>query len=127
MTWTMGRIKATRLSLCFLRNYCYDVILNSQLDNVSYHKSAAVMAFLSLYEHRMRIVWLPPYCSHLNSIEHYWRHFKDAIAANAKKMLLYQNQPDPESRFHLSKKLLVDYLTTCQPHLLGAVFKPRLC
>ena len=57
----------------------------------------------------------PPYCSHLNSIERYWRHLKDMVAANrlaesldvlcsaAEKTLARQNQPDSASRFHLSK------------------------
>ena len=29
------------------------------MDNVSYHKSAAVLAALSLFEHRLLVIWLP--------------------------------------------------------------------
>ena len=32
------------------------------------------MAALSLFEHRVMPVWLPPYCSDLNPIERFWRH-----------------------------------------------------
>jgi transposase len=30
----------------------------------------------------MQVVWLPPYCSTLNSIERFWRHLKDQVRAN---------------------------------------------
>ena len=52
------------------------------MDNVSYHKSAAVLAALSLFEHRVSVIWLPPYCPELNLIERYWRHLKDLACAN---------------------------------------------
>ena len=52
------------------------------MDNVSYHKSAAVLAALSLFEHRVLVIWLPPYCPELNLIERYWRHLKDLVCAN---------------------------------------------
>jgi transposase len=46
------------------------------LDNVLYHKSAAVLTALSLFEHRLLVIW-PPYCPELNLIERYWKHLKD--------------------------------------------------
>ena len=52
------------------------------MDNVSYHKSAAVLAALSLFEHRLLVFWLPPYCPELNLIERYWKHLKDLACAN---------------------------------------------
>ena len=52
------------------------------MDNVSYHKSAAVLAALSLFEHRVLVIWLPAYCPELNIIERYWRHLKDLACAN---------------------------------------------
>jgi len=52
------------------------------MDNVSYHKSAAVLAALSLFEHRLLILWLPPYCPELNLIERYWKHLKELACAN---------------------------------------------
>ena len=52
------------------------------MDNVSYHKSAAVLAALSLFEHRLLVIWLPPYCPELNLIERYWKYLKDLACAN---------------------------------------------
>jgi putative transposase len=52
------------------------------MDNGSIHKSAAVQAALSLFEHRVQVVWLPPYCSTLNPIERFWRHLKDTVCIN---------------------------------------------
>ena len=52
------------------------------MDNVSYHKSAAVLAALSLFEHRVLVIWLLPYCPELNLIERYWRHLKYLACAN---------------------------------------------
>ena len=119
VTWTMAETKHSEAFIVFLEELLLrrypDKPVILVMDNVSYHKSAAVMAFLSLFAHRVRIVWLPPYCSHLNSIERYWRHLKDMVAANrlaesldvlcsaAEKTLARQNQPDSASRFHLSK------------------------
>jgi len=39
------------------------------MDNASYHKSAPALAALSLFEHRVMVIWLPTYCSDLNPIE----------------------------------------------------------
>ena len=119
VTWTMAAIKNSETFIQFLeelllRRYPDQPVI-LVMDNVSYHKSSAVMAFLSLFESRVRIVWLPPYCSHLNLIERYWRHLKDIVAANrlaeslavlrsiTEKALLRQNQSDSELRFLLSK------------------------
>ena len=38
------------------------------MDNPSYHMSAATRALLSLFDHRVLVLCLPPYCSHLNPI-----------------------------------------------------------
>lgn len=51
-------------------------------ENFPYHKSASALAALSLFEHRVMIIWLPPYCSDLNPIERFWRHLKDLACAN---------------------------------------------
>ena len=119
VTWTMTETKNSETFIIFLEELLLrrypdrPVIL--VMDNASYHKSAAVLAFLSLFEHRVRVLWLPPYCSHLNSIERYWRHLKDIVAANrlaeslevlrslTEKMLVRQNRLHSEYRFHLSK------------------------
>jgi hypothetical protein len=87
------------------------------MDNVSYHKSAAVLAALSLFEHRLLVIWLPPYCPELNLIERYWRHLKDLACANklynsmedvvasAEYMLSQQNDLSSNLRLTFSKDL----------------------
>ncbi|MCS7247368.1 MAG: transposase [Anaerolineales bacterium] len=52
------------------------------MDNAAYPRSAATLAALRLFEHRLRVVWLPAYCAHLNRIERFWRHLKDLACAN---------------------------------------------
>lgn len=85
------------------------------MDNVSYHHSAATLAALSLFEHRVMVVWLPAYCSDLNPIERFWRHLKDLACANklaasltnlvatVERILDKQNDPGCSFRFQLSK------------------------
>ena len=87
------------------------------LDRASYHKSAAALAALSLFEHRIMIIWLPSYCTELNPIERFWRHLKDLACANqlwsgleeviekVEQVLHQQNDPDYAYRFDLSKNL----------------------
>src|SRR5215216_6291386 len=60
------------------------------LDNASIHKSQISQAALSLFEHRLLIFWLPPYCSTLNMIERFWRHLKDKVCVNK----LFPNMTD---------------------------------
>lgn len=52
------------------------------LDNASFHKSAASLAVLSLFEHRVTVIWLPAYCSDLNPIERFWRYLKEQVCIN---------------------------------------------
>ena len=52
------------------------------LDNAFYHKSAFGLAPLTLFEHRVMIIWLLPYCSDLNLIERFWRFLQDRACAN---------------------------------------------
>jgi len=87
------------------------------LDRASYHKSAAALAALSLFEHRVMLIWLPAYCTELNPIERFWRHLKDQACANqlwssqeeiiekVEQVLQQQNTPDYEHRFVLSKNI----------------------
>jgi putative transposase len=87
------------------------------MDNAAYHKSASALAALSLFEHRVMVVWLPPYCSDLNPIERFWRHLKDLACANklqnsiddvkkaVVKILTEQINPASNLRFHVSKNL----------------------
>jgi len=87
------------------------------MDNVSYHKSAAVQAALSLFEHRLLVIWLPPYCPELNLIERYWKHLKELacvnklhnyieeVVASAEYILSQQNDPASQLRLLFSKNL----------------------
>jgi len=87
------------------------------MDNASYHKSAPALAALSLFEHRVLVVWLPPYCSDLNPIERFWRYLKDHACANklqdnieevvkaAVKLMIVQNDQTSDLKFHVSKNL----------------------
>jgi putative transposase len=87
------------------------------MDNASYHKSAPALAALSLFEHRVMVIWLPTYCSDLNPIERFWRHLKDLACANklqsgienvmceVDKVLSEQNDLNSCLRFHVSKNL----------------------
>ena len=85
------------------------------LDNAPYHKSAAALAALTLFEHRVWVFWLPPYCSTLNLIERFWRFLKDYVCVNklfpnmddllasAHARLIAQNDPTNPKRFLCSK------------------------
>ncbi len=95
---------------------CYpDQICVIVLDNASYHKSHASLAALSLFEQRVLIVWLPPYCSTLNPIERYCLHLKnqvcvdtlypciDDLVSSVELELLFQNEFAYHERFSFSK------------------------
>jgi transposase len=49
------------------------------MDNASYHKGTLTRAWFSLVEHRVLVLYLPAYCSHLNPIERFWLYLKDTI------------------------------------------------
>jgi putative transposase len=121
VTWTVAKSKNTATFINFLeellvKNYSTGRVV-LVMDNASYHKSASSLAALSLFEHRVMPVWLPPYCSDLNPIERFWRHLKDLACANklqdkmetvvasAEKILHQQNLPTSNLRFLLSKNL----------------------
>jgi len=87
------------------------------MDNASDHQSAEALAALSLFEHRVRVVWLPPDCSDLNPIERFWRPVKDRACANklqdtmeavigiAERTLSEQNRTEQVSGFRILKYL----------------------
>lgn len=121
MTWTTAVTKNTATFIAFLEELLVRHYPTSRvvlvMDNVSYHKSAAALAALSLCEHRMAVIWLPPYCSDLSPIERFWRFLKDTACANrlelciqdvvasAEGVLSQQNDPSCIHRFHVSKDL----------------------
>lgn len=121
MTWTIAKTKNSATFIDFLeellvKNYSTGRVV-LVMDNASYHKSASALAALSLFEHRVMFVWLPPYCSDLNPIERFWRHLKDHACANklqdnietvmknAEIIMTKQNLPASDLRFLLSKNL----------------------
>jgi hypothetical protein len=121
ITWTSAERKNSSYFIEFLEHLLVDEYPTGRvvlvMDNASYHKSAPALAALSLFEHRILVVWLPPYCSDLNPIERFWRHLKDLACANklqdnivdvlnsAKEVMLNQNREDSSLRFLVSKDL----------------------
>lgn len=121
VTWTIAETKNSMQFIHFLEHLLVEehptgrVVL--VMDNASYHKSASSLAALSLFEHRVMVVWLPAYCSDLNPIERFWRHLKDLACANklqdniaevvrvAERILMEQNMPASSLSFHVSKNL----------------------
>jgi putative transposase len=121
ISWTTAETKNSAHFICFLeylltREYPTGRVV-LVMDNASYHKSASALAALSLFEHRVMVIWLPTYCSDLNPIERFWRHLKDLACANklqsgienvmctVNKVLSEQNDPTSDLRFHVSKDL----------------------
>ena len=119
--WTIANTKNSATFIDFLEELLVKTYPTGRvvlvMDNASYHKSAAALAALSLFEHRVMFVWLPPYCSDLNPIERYWRHLKDLACANklqdnieevvksAETIMTNQNFTACDARFLLSKNL----------------------
>lgn len=121
LTWTTTSHKNTDSFIAFLEELMLhrypeaSVIL--VLDNVSYHKSAPALAAMSLFEERLEVFWLPPYCPELNLIERFWRYLKDQacanhledhidkVLANAEAVLSRQNDLTADHRLLFSKDL----------------------
>ena len=119
VTWQSAQRKNSEHFIAFLEHLLVKhyptgpVVL--VLDNAPYHKSAAALAALSLFEHRVWVFWLPPYCSTLNLIERFWRHLKDSVCVNklfpsmtdlltsVQACLLAQNDLTNSKRFSFSK------------------------
>jgi len=49
------------------------------LDNVSFHKAIRLQPILKRYEHRIELIFLPPYSPDLNPIERVWRLVSFAV------------------------------------------------
>jgi len=75
ITWTVAETKNSSQFIHFLEHLLVKehptgrVVL--VMDNAAYHKSAPSLAALSLFEHRVLVIWLPTYCSELNPIERF--------------------------------------------------------
>ena len=121
ITWTTAKTKNSAAFISFLEELLVKqhptgrVVL--VMDNASYHKSAPALAALSLFEHRVLVIWLPTYCSDLNPIERFWLYLKNLACANklqdnidevvkaAEKIMIAQNDPISNLRFCVSKNL----------------------
>ena len=79
--------------ICFLEYLLLQRVPNRPvvlvLDNASYHHAVDVQAFLSLFQERVMVVWLPPYSPDLNPIERFWLFLKNEVCANC----LYPSLP----------------------------------
>ncbi|MDR3573274.1 MAG: IS630 family transposase [Anaerolineaceae bacterium] len=121
ITWTTAMTKNSVAFILFLEELLVKRYPTKRvvlvMDNASYHKSASALAALSLFEHRVMVIWLPPYCSDLNPIENFWRYLKDHACANklqdnieevvkaAVKLMTIQNDQTLDLKFHVSKDL----------------------
>lgn len=65
----------------FLEIYPDDTLI-LVMDNASSHRSAAMRSFLSLFEQRVIVIWLPPYSPDMNLIERFWKHLKQRVTTN---------------------------------------------
>jgi hypothetical protein len=86
LTWKAARRKNSQAFIEFLEHLFVERYPTGHfilvLDNASIHKSAAALAALSLFEHRVTVIWLPAYCSELNPIERFWRYLKEQVCIN---------------------------------------------
>ena len=85
VSYTLNRRKNSDSFIDFLETLTAaypDETLLLVMDNASYHRSKAVQAALSLFEHRVHVYWLPKYSPFLNMIERFWLHFKQLAVAN---------------------------------------------
>jgi hypothetical protein len=119
VTWRVADWKDSDQFIAFLEHLLIEIYATQKvilvLDRASFHRSAAALAALSLFEHRVQVIWLPSYCTELNPIERFWRHLKDLSCANqlwgslqdliqvVEKVLHQQNDPNYDYRFALSK------------------------
>jgi putative transposase len=91
VTWTTSQRKDSEAFIAFLEHLLVHTYPDDQvvlvLYNASIHRSAASQAALSLFEQRVTVFWLPPYCSTLNLIERFWLHLKTQVCVNT----LYPN------------------------------------
>jgi len=121
VTWTVSKNKNSDAFIVFLEELLVKRYPRQRLilvmDNASYHRSASALAALSLFENRVTVIWLPPYCSDLNPIERFWRYLKDKACANklqdnieevvkaTEKIMTIQNNQTVDLKFHVSKNL----------------------
>ena len=86
LAYTMVKTKNSETFIEFLEHLLEGAYPQKNLilvmDNAPWHRSHMVQAMFSLYESRVLVIFLPPYCPTLNPIERFWRHMKDTAYAN---------------------------------------------
>lgn len=86
VTWLLAEKQNSQTFLDFLLHLMLNRYPQERivlvLDNAPHHRSGHSQAALSLFEDRLLVVWLPPYCSTLNPIERYWKHLKEQVCIN---------------------------------------------
>jgi transposase len=84
------------------------------MDNVSYHKTAAVRAWLAAHADRLTVCWLPTYSPHLNRIERVWRFVKQKLACHR----FWHDRPGLiHAANHLLHRIAAQYTDPHRPHL----------
>jgi len=85
-TYLVRRRMLTEDFLAFLEHLLVTYPMGSivlVVDNYSSHTAKAVGQWLAQPQHtRMRLLYLPKYCSHLNPVEAIWLRLKGVVAAN---------------------------------------------
>ncbi len=87
IVWQMHEAKNTASFCQFIEYLLVELYPNDRIvlimDNASFHHSRQSRATLSLFEERVLLYWLPPYCSvELNPIERYFKHLKHQVCVN---------------------------------------------
>lgn len=84
------------------------------MDNVSYHRTAAIRRWLADQADRVSVCWLPKYSPHLNRIERIWRLVKAKLACHR----FWNDRP---GLIHFANLLLhriqAQYVDPARPHL----------
>jgi putative transposase len=92
ITWTIALTKNCAAFIIFLEKLLVKRYPTKRvvlvMDNASYHKSSPALAALSLFEHRVMVIFLPPYCFDLKPIERFWLHLKDIACANKLQIII---------------------------------------
>ena len=120
VVWTVSTAKNSEAFMAFIEQLMLEQFPNDRIvlvmDNASFHHSGRSRAMLSLFDDRLLLYWLPPYCSvELNPIERYWKHLKQQVCVNVlypslddlthsvTAELERQNEVDYKERFLFSK------------------------
>lgn len=85
LAWRSADRKNAKEFLAFLREVVSRYPgkdLHLVLDNVAYHKTAAILEYVESLNGRIELVWLPPYSPNLNPIERVWKYIKKKYLAN---------------------------------------------